>query len=165
MAESGFDAGTPVFTNGSPTMECVVSPAYCCSDNLHGYDFGGIMKNAVMVVDDDPMAQLTVKKILEPAGLKVTTVESGDACIREVEKGFEGLILMDIMMPGMDGWDTIQALVEKGIVKGNIICMLTGKESPDERMKTLKEYILDYIRKPFDPQKFVQLVKDYLAYL
>jgi DNA-binding response OmpR family regulator len=50
-------------------------------------------------------------------------------------------------------------------VKGNIICMLTGKETPDDRMKMLKEYILDYIRKPFEPQKFIQLVKDYLSYL
>lgn len=123
------------------------------------------MKKSVMVVDDDAMARLTVQKILEPAGLQVTAVESGDECIREVEKGFEGLILMDIMMPGKDGWDTIQSLVDRGIVKGNIICMLTGKESPDERMKMFKEYILDYIRKPFEQKKFIQLVKDYLSYL
>jgi len=123
------------------------------------------MKDTVMVVDDDPMLQVTVRRILESANLKITTVDSGEACIREVENGFEGLILMDIMMPGMDGWDTIQTLVDKGLVKGNIICMLTGKETPDERMKMLKEYILDYIRKPFDQQQFVNLVKEYLSFL
>jgi CheY-like chemotaxis protein len=123
------------------------------------------MKDKVMVVDDDPMVQVTVQRILESAGLKVTTVDSGPACIREMEKGFEGLILMDIMMPEMDGWDTIQNLVDKGMVKGNIICMLTGKEATDERMKMFKEYILDYIRKPFDHQKLTELVKEYLAYL
>ena len=93
------------------------------------------MKDTVMVVDDDPMVQMTVRRILESAKLKVTTVDSGAACIQEVEKGFEGLILMDIMMPGMDGWDTIQTLVDKGLVKGNIICMLTGQGNarrPDE---------------------------------
>jgi DNA-binding response OmpR family regulator len=68
-------------------------------------------------------------------------------------------------MPEMDGWDTIQNLVDKGMVKGNIICMLTGKEATDERMKMFKEYILDYIRKPFDHQKLTELVKEYLAYL
>ena len=123
------------------------------------------MKDTVMVVDDDPMVQMTVRRILESAKLKVTTADSGAACIQEVEKGFEGLILMDIMMPGMDGWDTIQTLVDKGLVKGNIICMMTGKESPDDRMKMLKEYILDYIRKPFDQQQFVKLVKEYLSFL
>lgn len=123
------------------------------------------MKDTVMVVDDDPMIQMTVKRILESEGLKVTVADNGEACIREVDKGFEGLILMDIIMPGLDGWDTIQTLVDKGIVKGNIICMLTGKESPDERMKMFKEYILDYIRKPIDQKKFVELVKEYLSYL
>jgi CheY-like chemotaxis protein len=123
------------------------------------------MKDTVMVVDDDPMVQTTVKRILESAGLKVTTVDSGDACISQVEKGFEGLILMDISMPKLDGWDTIQTLVDKGLVKGNIICMLTGKETPDDRMETLKEYILDYIRKPFSQASFVPLVKEYLSYL
>ena len=123
------------------------------------------MKDTVMVVDDDPMMQLAVKRILESAGLKVTLAGSGEDCIREAEKGFEGLILMDILMPGMDGWDTIQTLVDKGTVKGNIICMMTGKESPDNRMKMFKEYILDYIPKPIDRQKLVSLVKDYLSYL
>jgi CheY-like chemotaxis protein len=124
-----------------------------------------MMKDTVMVVDDDPMLQRTVKRILETAGLKVTTADSGEACISLVEKGFEGLILMDIIMPTMDGWDTIQILVDRGLVKGNIICMLTGKESPDDRMKMFKEYILDYIRKPFDQKAFIQLVKEYLSYL
>ena len=123
------------------------------------------MKDAVMVVDDDRMVQMTVRRVLESTGLQVTTADDGEACIRELEKGFEGLILMDIIMPGMDGWDTIQTLVDKGMVKGNIICMLTGKESPDDRMKTLKEYVLDYIRKPIEQQKFTQLVKVNLAYL
>ena len=123
------------------------------------------MKKDVMVVDDDATVLKTVKKILEFAGLRVTTVESGEQCIQAVEAGFEGLILMDVMMPGLDGWNTIQTLVDKGFVQGNIICMLTGKETPDERMNTLKEYILDYIRKPFDNQNLVQLVKEYLSYL
>jgi CheY-like chemotaxis protein len=123
------------------------------------------MKDAVMVVDDDPMMRLAVRKILESAGLKVTEAEDGAACVGEVEKGFGGLILMDILMPGMDGWDTIQTLVDKGAVKGNILCMMTGKESPDDRMKMFKEYILDYIQKPIDKEKLIRLVKEYLSYL
>lgn len=123
------------------------------------------MKDMVMVVDDDPLVQMTVRRILEGAGLKVTSAVNGTDCVRMVEEGFEGLILMDIMMPGMDGWDTIQSLVDKGLVKGNIICMLTGKEQPDDRMKMLKEFILDYIRKPFDQENFVRTVKAYLSFL
>jgi CheY-like chemotaxis protein len=123
------------------------------------------MKDTVMVVDDDPMVQMAVRRILESEGLKVTAADNGEACIREVEKGFEGLILMDIMMPGMNGWDTIQSLVNKGRMKGSILCMLTGDEKPDERMKMYKEVVLDYVRKPFDRDGLVRLVKEYLTYL
>jgi CheY-like chemotaxis protein len=123
------------------------------------------MKDTVMVVDDDPLVQMTVRRVLEGAGLKVTAAESGADCVRKIAEGFKGLILMDIMMPGMDGWDTIQSLVDKGLEKGSIICMLTGKEQPDDRMKMLKEYILDYIRKPFDQDQFVKTVKAYLSFL
>ena len=123
------------------------------------------MKDTVLVVDDDPIIQRAVRRILESEGLKVTTVDDGKACIREVENGFEGLILMDIMMPGMNGWDTIQTLVDKSGVKGNILCMLTGDEKPDDRMKLYKEIVLDYVRKPFDPRALVRLVKEYLKYL
>ena len=123
------------------------------------------MKDSVLVVDDDPVMQTAVRRILEAEGLKVSTADSGEACVREVEKGFEGLILMDIMMPGMNGWDTIQKLVDGSRVKGNILCMLTGDEKPDERMKQYKEIVLDYVRKPFDRERLVRLVKEYLAYL
>ena len=123
------------------------------------------MKDTVLVVDDDPMIQKVVRQILEAEGLRVTAVADGDACIREVENGFEGLILMDIMMPGMNGWDTIQTLVDKGIVKGNLICMMTADQIPDDRMKIYKEYVLDYVKKPFDIKKLVKLVKEYLSYL
>jgi CheY-like chemotaxis protein len=124
-----------------------------------------MMKDSVLVVDDDPVMQMAVRRILEAEGLKVSIADSGEACIREVEKGFEGLILMDIMMPGMNGWDTIQTLVDKSKVKGNILCMLTGDEKPDDRMKLYKEIVLDYVRKPFDRERLVKLVKEYLAYL
>jgi DNA-binding response OmpR family regulator len=122
------------------------------------------MKDTVMVVDDDPSVQKMVRAYLESEGLKVIAVENGEACIREASKGFEGLILMDIKMTGMDGWDTIQMLIDKGIVKGNLICMMTA-DLPDDRMKIYKEYVLDYVKKPFDIQKLVKLVKDYLSYL
>ena len=123
------------------------------------------MKKDVMVVDDEPQVLLSVKKILNHAGFHVITTDSGEACLRELKNGFQGLILMDIMMPEMDGWDTIENIINEGYTKGNIICMLTGKEQPDHRMDEMKEYILDYMTKPFDPSELVKIVKQYLSYL
>ena len=123
------------------------------------------MKNSILVVDDDPSVLYTVKHILEKANFTVFTASSGKECLEVLQKGFKGLILMDVVMPEMDGWDTVKEIVERGFINDVIICMLTGVEEPDTRMDALKEYVLDYLRKPFDTQNLVAIVKDYLSYL
>lgn len=123
------------------------------------------MNKQVLVVDDDELVRRTVRRVLEQSGFQVTTVESGKACLDTLKQGFHGLILMDIIMPDMDGWETIEEMIRSGYVKHNIICMLTGQETPDEKMDQLKEYVLDYIKKPFENQELVDIVKQYLSYL
>lgn len=123
------------------------------------------MKNTVLVVDDDELIRRTVKRVLEGAGIEVLTAESGEQCLDLLAEGFEGLVLMDVVMPEMSGWDTIQVMIDKGYAEGNIICMFTGKEVPDEKMEPVKEYVLDYIRKPFNNEKLIALIKEYLSYL
>ena len=81
------------------------------------------MLQEVMVVDDEEALLYSVKRILELSGLKVETVKSGRECIERLKKGFKGLILMDILMPDMDGWDTIQEIINEGFAEGNIICI------------------------------------------
>jgi DNA-binding response OmpR family regulator len=123
------------------------------------------MEKKVMVVDDDPAVLNTVSRILESAEFQVVQAESGTACLQLLKQGFHGLILMDVVMPGMDGWDTIQSIVDQGFSKGNIICMLTAKEIPDKKMDRLKEYVLDYITKPFAAQELIDIVTEYIDYL
>ena len=123
------------------------------------------MKKSVLVVDDEPFVLYSVKRILEDAGITVIQANSGQECLNILRKGFNGLILMDIAMPEMDGWDTIQKIVDERLDEGNILCMLTGKEIPDQKMEKLKEHVLDYLTKPFDNKKFVGVVSDYLKFL
>jgi len=123
------------------------------------------MNNRVLIVDDEPLIRKTVKRILENEGIEVVLAGNGFECINIIKEGFRGLILMDIVMPEMDGWDTIQKLIDEGYTEGNIICMLTGKEIPDNKMDKLKEYVLDYIRKPFKNEELIAIVKEYLGYL
>lgn len=123
------------------------------------------MKTKVLIVDDDPSLIHTVEKILERAGIQTEAAFSGKECIKALENGFRGLILMDIIMPEMDGWDTIQEIIEKDLHQDVLICMLTGKEEPDEKMNTLKEFVLDYIRKPIDTHNFLEVVQGYLQYI
>ena len=120
------------------------------------------MTNKVMIVDDDSHVQFAVRKLFEFEGFEVFTVSTGEACLEELEKGFKGVILMDIMMPGMDGWDTIKEIVNRGFAKENIIAMLTARElSEQKKMNDFKDYVVDFIEKPFDPEKLIKTVNGY----
>ena len=119
-----------------------------------------------MVVDDDPYILIALRELFEPENFKVLTVSKGEDCIKELKKGFKkGVILMDIMMPGMDGWDTIEEILKQGCLDGNIISLLTAKDIPDKKMNDLRTYITDYITKPFDPDELVAVVKVYFTRL
>lgn len=120
----------------------------------------------VMVVDDDENVLVVAREVFEPEGIPVITAGSGKECLKYLESGFRGVILMDIMMPEMDGWDTIREIVSQGYAEeGTLIAMLTAKDVPDRKMEGLQEYVIDYITKPFDPDELVALVKEYLGYL
>ena len=118
------------------------------------------MEKRIMVVDDDPDILITIRKVFKNEGYEVLTVDSGKDCINELERGFRGIILMDIMMPFMDGWDTIMEIMKRGYEKDVVISILTARGTPDhDKMKGLESYIYDYITKPFDTKKLVSNIR------
>jgi DNA-binding response OmpR family regulator len=122
------------------------------------------MEKKIMIVDDDPDILISIRKIFEREGYEVFTVDSGMDCIKELERGFSGIVLMDIMMPFMDGWDTIEEIKSKGLEKNVVISILTAKGTADhEKLKGLQSYIYDYITKPFDVQQLISNVNNIVA--
>jgi len=119
----------------------------------------------VMVVDDDEAIRNIVAQLLAPLDLTVISVESGQDCLAQLRAGFRGLILMDVYMPEMNGWETIEAMVNQELYEGNMVLMCTGLQVPAPRMETLKAYVIDYITKPFNIAEFVGIVEMYLSYL
>lgn len=119
----------------------------------------------LMVVDDERSICATIRELFRFEGIPVVTASSGNECLARLREGFCGVILMDIMMPGMDGWDTIREIRNSGLHTGNIIVMLTALDAPDERMDGLQELVIDYITKPFSPDEIIANVKNYLRYL
>ncbi|GFO55316.1 response regulator [Geomonas sp. Red276] len=121
------------------------------------------MAKQVMIVDDNRYVRDSVEIICQGENLGVVTAASGEECLRKLEEGFRGVILMDVMMPEMDGWDTIRALIEKELYPGNVIVMLTGMGEPDTKMDGVQEYVTDYMTKPFNPEELIQSLRYYLA--
>jgi CheY-like chemotaxis protein len=119
-------------------------------------------EKAILVVDDDEDILFTIRSIFKRHPVPVYAVKSGQECLVILKNGFRGVVLMDIMMPGMDGWDTIKEIVDRGLADNIIISMFTAKDVPDTKMEFLKEYVIDYITKPFEPQDLINIVNEYL---
>jgi len=114
------------------------------------------MDKKIMIVDDDSDILVTLRAIFENQDFEVLTVDSGVDCIKELERGFKGIVLLDLMMPFMDGWDTIKEIINKGLNKDILLSIITAKGTTDsEKMKGLESYIYDYIPKPFDLDKLI----------
>ena len=113
-----------------------------------------------MIVDDDTSIAICVDKVLTAAGYGVVKSVNGAECLKALRAGFRGVLLMDIMMPQMDGWATIRAMVQEGLHEGNLICMLTAIEDPAGAGEGLQEYVHNYLPKPFDSEELLAVVRD-----
>ena len=124
------------------------------------------MEKRVMIVDDEPDVLTSLRSVFEHQNYDVITVASGDDCLKEIEKGFKGIVLMDLMMPGMDGWDTINEIVNRGYLKNVEIAIITGKGTKDyQKLSLLGSYIYDYLTKPLDVDKLIKSVEKCNQYL
>ena len=113
-----------------------------------------------MIVDDEPDVLLSLKMVLEKQDYNVTAVSNGAECLDEIEKGFKGVILMDLMMPVMDGWETINQIVKRGYTENVAISIITGKGTKDfQKMSLLGSYIFDYLAKPLNVDQLVSSVE------
>ena len=123
------------------------------------------MSNKIMIVDDNEYVRASVEIICQSVQLELYSAAGGAECLAHLESGFRGVILMDIMMPEMDGWDTIREIVRRGLYSGNIIVMLTGMGEPDSKMDGVQEYVTDYMTKPFGPDQLIESLQYYLTLL
>ena len=124
------------------------------------------MNKKIMIVDDEPDILSSLKTVLEHQNYEVITVNSGLECIEKIEDGFEGIILMDLMMPDMDGWDTIKEIVSRGLMKNVAISIITGKGTKNyQKMAVLGSYIYDYLPKPVDIKELIASIEKCYSYV
>jgi DNA-binding response OmpR family regulator len=112
-----------------------------------------------MIVDDDPDIVLSLQELFEREGFQVTTADNGRNCLVELEKGFQGIIILDLMMPIMDGIETIKKMTIDGFTDSNTIIVLTAKRIQGEEFNDIYPYIADYITKPFDINTLISTIK------
>ena len=113
----------------------------------------------LMVVDNDLDTLVILSTVFEIEGMEIVPVDDLRKCLTELERGLEGVILIDIMMPYVDGWAIIRNIIREGFMENNRLIILTAEKYPDEKMDEFNEYIDDYITKPFEVRYLVSSVK------
>lgn len=114
------------------------------------------MKQLIMVVDDDINIAKLVKLYLEKDGYEVAHSTRGDDALAQLNRISPALILLDIMLPGMDGWQVCKAIRLKSKVP---IIMLSAKDETIDKVLGLELGADDYITKPFEPKELLARVK------
>jgi CheY-like chemotaxis protein len=118
----------------------------------------------VLVVDDDVRNIFALTSVLESHGMNVVYAESGRAGIEMLEKqGDVDLVLMDIMMPDMDGYETMRRIRKDGRWGDLPIIAVTAKALKDDREKCVAAGATDYLPKPVEPAKLMQLIRMWLV--
>src|SRR5208282_331889 len=112
----------------------------------------------ILIVEDEKKIAGIVKSYLEREGFEVTSVETGEAGIREITSGFD-LVILDLKLPDIDGEVVCKSIRE---VTDIPVIMLTAKSSEEDRVKGLSIGADDYVVKPFSARELVARVKAHL---
>jgi DNA-binding response OmpR family regulator len=117
----------------------------------------------VLVIDDEEPIRLLCRVNLEAEGIDVVEAADGPNGIEKAQGENPDVILLDVMMPGLDGWRVAEQLLEDDRTSGIPIIFLTARAEFRDRAKGLDIGGIDYVTKPFNPLELAPLVRDLLA--
>jgi DNA-binding response OmpR family regulator len=116
----------------------------------------------VLVIDDEAPIRLLCRVNLEAEGMTVAEAADGPSGLDKARSDTPDVILLDVMMPGLDGWRVAEQLIDDPLTRGIPIVFLTARAEFRDRAKGLDIGGVDYITKPFNPLELAPLVRDLL---
>jgi DNA-binding response OmpR family regulator len=116
----------------------------------------------VLVIDDEAPIRLLCRVNLEAEGMEVLEAEDGPEGLDVARAERPDVILLDVMMPGMDGWEVLQRLLEDEDTREIPIVFLTARAELRDRARGLELGGVDYVTKPFHPVELAPLIRDLL---
>ncbi len=129
---------------------------------LHSSD-EDLMKRTVLLVDDDTRNIFALSSVLERRGMEVLTATTGSEALAVLNTREDvAIVLMDIMMPGMDGYETIQAIRTRAEYRRLPILALTAKAMKGDREKCLEAGASDYLAKPVNIEQLLSALRMWL---
>jgi two-component system, OmpR family, alkaline phosphatase synthesis response regulator PhoP len=119
-------------------------------------------KPRILAVDDEEDIRELVRYNLEKEGFEVSTAESGESALELIRSGRPDLVLLDLMLPGMDGFEVCRILKRNADTSAIPIVMLTAKGEESDIVTGLELGAEDYITKPFSPKVLTARVRSAL---
>ncbi len=116
----------------------------------------------ILVADDEPDIVTIVEMILRSQGYNVLKAATGLEALELAERHNPDLILLDIMMPDMDGWEVLRLLHVDPSTSEIPVAMISAKTGSRAKITSMQEGAVDYITKPFDSQELLSKVRELL---
>ncbi len=117
---------------------------------------------SILVVEDSKTARKVVSMVLGRKGYNIIEASSGTEAILALEGVNPDLVLLDVMLPDMTGYEVLSTIRKKSELSDVPVVMLTGKRSSADRMKGMVSGSNEYLTKPFDPAKLLDVLGKYL---
>jgi DNA-binding response OmpR family regulator len=116
----------------------------------------------VLVIDDEAPIRLLCKVNLEAEGMDVLEAADGPTGLEQARKSTPDVVLLDVMMPGLDGWQVAEQLLQDERTSEIPIIFLTARAEFRDRARGLDIGGVDYVTKPFNPLELAPLVRELL---
>jgi DNA-binding response OmpR family regulator len=114
---------------------------------------------SILIADDEPNIVLSLEFVLRQAGFRVRTVADGEAALAAIAQQPPDLVVLDVMIPGRDGYAVCQEIRANPALRSMRIIMLTAKGGDVQREKGLSLGADEYVTKPFSPRELVERVR------
>jgi DNA-binding response OmpR family regulator len=122
-----------------------------------------VSRKTVLVVDDHRPVRALCRASLEEAGFRVLEAENGQEALASVQTERPDAILLDIMMPGISGWEVTAALLAERSADEIPIIFISARTEPSDRIRAYELGAQAYVTKPFDPDVLAETVATVLA--
>jgi CheY-like chemotaxis protein len=117
----------------------------------------------VLLVDDERAIRTICRVNLEGDGLAVNEATDGAEALEQVKRKRPSLVLLDVMMPGVDGWSVAAQLGEDAETRDIPIVFLSARAAPEDRLHAQELGAVGYVVKPFDPLELSEVVREVLG--
>ena len=117
----------------------------------------------VLVIDDEAPIRLLCRVNLEAEGMEVLEASDGPTGLEKARNDGPDVILLDVMMPGLDGWQVAEELIDGESTSAIPIVFLTARAEARDRARGLDLGGIDYVTKPFNPVELAPLVRELIG--